>query len=134
LVQVAVVEQSQVAGLVEGVLQLGGGLVQAGGDDRQLIQQRGILGGGGMGVEGGGLGGDAGAFGFQFSEPGAQRGGGGVAGFGGCFQFCDERVLRGFDAVQPGGEPGPVFGVFAGLGDDPRSRSGRTFNAAASRS
>jgi hypothetical protein len=38
LVQVTVVEQLQVAGLVEGVLQLGRGLVQAGGGDRQLIQ------------------------------------------------------------------------------------------------
>jgi len=38
LVQVAVVEQLQVARLVEGVLQLGWGLVQAGGDDRQLVQ------------------------------------------------------------------------------------------------
>jgi hypothetical protein len=38
LVQVAVVEQLQVAGLVEGVLQLGRGLVQAGSDDRQGVQ------------------------------------------------------------------------------------------------
>jgi hypothetical protein len=111
-------------GDVEGSKQRGFERLWQAGEDiagvRDLIEQRGVHGRGGRGLQGGEPGFGFGALGVElgeaFADAGAHRGGGRVAGIGGQFAQCgDLGVLLGVEFADGGLERGG-FGVAAAGG------------------
>jgi hypothetical protein len=118
---------------VEGLEELFGQAVGCAGEDvaqdRQLVEQGGVVDLGGGGVELVALGFEGGTFGVEFAVAGADPfaegtggGVGGVVGVGGGFQFMDQGLLGGFDLVEPlvqllgpGGAPGGFAAGVSGV-------------------
>jgi hypothetical protein len=119
LVQVVVVDGADVQGIQETFDEAVRGAGEDVAQDRQGVQQGGVVVLGGGGLQGGQLGFDPGPLGVQVGEPGAdalpEGLGGGVAGCGGCFQFGDEGVFCGVDLGEPAAERGGLVLALGGL-------------------
>jgi hypothetical protein len=126
LVEFFGVDGSDVEGLEELFGQAVGGFGEDVAEDRQFVQQGGVVDLGGGGVELVALGFEGGAFAVEFAVPGAdpfaERTGGGVAGVGGGFQFGDQGLLGELDLVeslvQSFGPGGALGGLSGGVGGE----------------